>query len=92
MSREQARGYVLVFSRAGDFIVTVVTRLYGFSGYRVQFWRPRTVPYKRVALYIKKAPIVARNWLEYDSSPVQVNCWKICCVQARAQTWLKKHD
>ena len=24
--------------------------LYGFSGYRVQFWRPRTVPYKRVAL------------------------------------------
>ena len=25
--------------------------VHGFSGYRVQVWRPRTVPYKRVALY-----------------------------------------
>ena len=51
MSREQARSYVVVFSRAGYFIVTGESRLYVFFGYRVQFWRLRTVSYKRVALY-----------------------------------------
>ena len=39
MSREQAQGYVVVFSRAGDFIVTVNLAYTVFYGYMVQFWR-----------------------------------------------------
>ena len=48
--------------------------LYGFSGYRVQFRRPRTVPFKRVALYIGGEVPIERatvSMKKYFSLPVE---------------------
>ena len=55
MSREQARGYVCIYIYIYIYIYIGESCLYGFSGYKVQFRQPRTISYKRVALYQRKS-------------------------------------